>query len=437
MQGFRLLIVLRLSVREEKESWMIGRILSVLLSLWLTLASSRAAAQSSNDISLLDRVLIATQIYHQITTFYPELDRRQFDHDYHEYLAQILGPSNDRRAFDLASMALVATLHDGHTWFYDTWLDRNYGQPVGFSVYPWERGWVVVSSQLDSVTVGDVIQAIDGTLTQQYFEQSRKYISASSDRDGGTSFFDTPVVFPERFTLTLDGGRKVVIDREHDKKQQTVPKTAGRWLVAGSVGYIKVPTFHGVETQTAALDYLRQFHDAGTVILDVRGNPGAGDPGMLQRSLMDKPYPMWSEQSAMHGGFLLRAYDIAYPEMSHVSTGDATIRPRGQPVFSGRLILLIDRGCSCACEDFVMPFKIIHRAQLLGETTAGTFSFTNHTQFENGMMLNIASVRHTFPDGSRFEGIGIAPDVEIHSTIPDLKAGKDVVLDRALAIATK
>ena len=82
-----------------------------------------------------------------------------------------------------------------------------------------------------------------------------------------------------------------------------------------------------------------------------------------------------------------------------------------------------------------MPFKVTHRARLVGETTAGSFSFTNSTRFENGMRLNIAAVRHTFPDGSRFEGVGIAPDVEIHATVPDLKAGRDVVLERARAIA--
>src|SRR6266851_3140103 len=77
------------------------------------------------------------------------------------------------------------------------------------------------------------------------------------------------------------------------------------------------------------------------------------------------------------------------------------------------------------------------RAQLIGETTAGTFSFTKFTQLENGMILNVASVRHTFPDGSRFEGIGIRPDIEIHSTVQDMKIGKDVVLERALQLATQ
>src|SRR5262249_43501859 len=192
-----------------------------------------------------------------------------------------------------------------------------------------------------------------------------------------------------------------------------------------------------IETQVAALDYLKRFRDARTIILDIRGNPGAGEPALLQRALMDRPYPLWTEHSSVHGGFLLRAYDVAYPEKSGVTTGEAIVRLREQPAFSGRLLLLVDRGCTCACEDFAMPFKVSKRAALIGETTAGTFSFTNSTHFENGMRLNIASVRHTFPDGSKFEGVGIAPDIEVHSRAEDLRLGKDVVLNRALEVATK
>jgi len=401
----------------------------------LAASTTDSTARSSAEISLRDRVFIATQIYHQVATFYPELSQKQFDQDYREYLAGILNASADRKAFDLASMELVASLHDSHTWFYDDWLAMNYGQPLGFTAYRFDEQWVVVQSWRSSLRVGDVIKAVDGIPTQRYFEERQKYISASSRRDAGTSFFHTPVLFPERFTLGLDGNREVVVDRKHEVTQRPPVKTEGRWLAEGLVGYIKLPIFRGIETQVAALDFLKQYRGARTVILDIRGNPGAGDPSLLQRALMDRSYPLWTEHSAVHGGFLLRAYDIAYPEKSDVTTREATVRLHDQPAFTGRLILLIDRGCTCACEDFAMPFKVSKRAQLIGETTAGSFSFTNSTDFENGMRLNIASVRHTFPDGSRFEGVGITPDIEIHPTAKDFKQGKDPVLDRALGVA--
>jgi carboxyl-terminal processing protease len=130
----------------------------------------------------------------------------------------------------------------------------------------------------------------------------------------------------------------------------------------------------------------------------------------------------------------LRGYDAAYPERSTITTSDAVVHPF-DTAYTGRLILLTDRICSCACEDFVMPFKYSKRATLVGETTAGTFSFTRYIHFDNGMILNIAAIHHTFPDGSQFEGVGIAPDVPVGIAPDDLRTGRDVVLKAALELA--
>jgi len=82
-----------------------------------------------------------------------------------------------------------------------------------------------------------------------------------------------------------------------------------------------------------------------------------------------------------------------------------------------------------------MPFKYSKRATLIGETTAGSFSLTRHVDYDNGMILNIAAVHHTFPDGSRFEGVGIAPDISVEVTPDDLRTGRDPALKKALEVA--
>jgi carboxyl-terminal processing protease len=410
------------------------RRLAVLTSVAALAIAVTLHAQSSATISLQERVTMASQIYHIVSTFFPSLSQDKFDAAYQQYLATALR-ADDRREFDLASMEFVAGLHDGHSWFYDSWLDRTYGQPVGFLAYPLGTTWTVVQSRLDQVRPGDVVVAIDGAPTDEFFARSRRYISASSGRDAGVSFFDTPAIFPEKFTLTLGDGRRISIDRQNDKKMSQAPQvTQGHWLVEKSVAYIKIPIFHGIETQARALQYLKEFQNAKTVILDVRGNPGGGEPSVLQSSLMGRPYQTWTESSSQHGGPLLRSYASAYPQHATVTYSDAFVRPR-DTAYAGRLILLTDRICSCACEDFVMPFKYSKRATLVGETTAGTFSFTRHVDFENGMILNIAAVHHTFPDGSQFEGVGIVPDVPVDTTPEDLKTGHDPVLQKALELA--
>jgi hypothetical protein len=212
----------------------------LLLSAALVTGPRIHAQSPASTISLEDRVRMATQVYHIISTFFPGLSQEKFDVDYTEYLRVILR-SDDRREFDLASMEFVARLHDGHSWFYDNWLDQTTAQPNGFIAYPLAGEWTVVRSNLDSVKVGDVITAIDATSIRDFFARNRKYVSASSDRDAGVSFFDTPVIFPEKYILTLADGRRIPIDRKNDKKNaEPPPKTAGRWLVEKSVAYIKV-----------------------------------------------------------------------------------------------------------------------------------------------------------------------------------------------------
>jgi len=416
---------------------MLRKVSTIALLVFLATTSAVILrAQSPTTISLTDRVMMASQVYHVISTFFPGLSQDKFDVAYKQYLDTIF-QAEDRRAFDLASMAFVAELHDGHSWFYDKWLDQTSGQPIGFIAYPLANKWTVIRTSLSSVHPGDVITAIDNSPIDEFYERNRRYVSASSSRDAGVSFFDTPALFPEKFTITLADGRNVSIDRKNDKKSPPPPvNTEGRWLRENLVAYIKVPTFHGIQTQAQALDYLKQFQDAKAVILDVRGNPGTGLSAALQRSLMGRPYQSWTESMNEHGGALLRNYAPAYPGHATTTVTDTVINPR-ETAYAGRLILLADRACSCACEDFVMPFKYSKRAVLVGETTAGTFSMTRHIDFDNGMMLNIAAVHHTFPDGSQFEGVGITPDVPVEITPEDLRAGRDPVLQKALEIANR
>ena len=52
------------------------------------------------------------------------------------------------------------------------------------------------------------------------------------------------------------------------------------------------------------------------------------------------------------------------------------------------------------------------------------------------MTVSIGAVRYRFPDGSPFEGIGIAPDVSIERRISDIAANRDAVMSRAIELAT-
>ena len=105
--------------------------------------------------------------------------------------------------------------------------------------------------------------------------------------------------------------------------------------------------------------------------------------------------------------------------------------------YAGQLLLLVDRFCGSACEDFVMPFKDTRRAVLVGETTQGSSGNPYRADLGHGFSVAVGARRYRFPDGQPFEGVGIAPDVPVEQRISDLAVGRDAAFDRAQVLAAR
>ena len=410
------------------------------------------SATSSASLSVGDRVFVASKTYSLLQLHLcrggkeiaPDLDGL-----YRNYLDKMVS-ADDRRQFDLATIEFVAQLHNGHTFFWDTWLDESNNQPLGFYARPLEGKWVVQTSFLESLKPGDVVSLIDGTAVEAFFLRERRYISASSLAAQRSNLFLYPYLFPEQFTLTLEDRRQVSINRTVLTRRPE--KTEGRWVRPGATAYIRIPSFFNPSQEEEALDFVRQFHKSKVLIIDVRNNPGGIPPERLIRVLMDRPYRRWVEFTTACLGMANAARQTTknesdgsrgVPYVASDLSGDSKSALESRVIaaspnaFRGQLILLVDGGCVSACEDLVEPSKESGRATIVGQTTQGSSGLPFIYDFKNGMSLRVAVKRYFFPDGSEFEGVGIKPDIEVHTTIKDLKNGRDLVLEKALDLAAK
>ncbi|MGC2475925.1 MAG: S41 family peptidase [Candidatus Sulfotelmatobacter sp.] len=419
----------------------------LVFALLIPSASATASAQKGDEgeLSLTERVFVASKIYASIPIYFahwqnvPGLD---LDDAYKTYLAKALTAS-DRREFDLASIEFVASLRNGHSGFEDDWLWEHYGQPLGFSARPIGNVWVVIDTSISALKPGDVIQRLDGIPMEEFYRQKERWISASSDKARQQSLFWRSYLFPEKFTLTLDGGRTVAIDRLHTVFNDE-QKPAHPALKTG-IEYLKIPSFDDSKFEDNAIDYIRQHNDARTFIVDVRGNGGGNTPEELIRALMDRPYREFSSETPITIGLLRSYQDLA--KWAHLSgkarwelQGLSDVSPESRmswasvsehpekPIFTGKIFILVDSDCASACEGFVAPFKDNHRATIIGESTWGSSGQPYMYAFGNGMSFHLGAKREYFPDGSAFEGIGIKPDIEVPLTLQDLKTGRDAAL---------
>jgi carboxyl-terminal processing protease len=428
--------------------------LHILLLLLLLARLTSAQANDLPRLSAEERVLTASKVYSLVQGYFyspKELPGASLDDSYKAYLRTALA-TDDRRQFDLATIEFLAQLHDGHTFFWDTWLDKS-NQPLGFYAAPLGGYWVIQSSFLPGLKPGDIIASIDNTPAEAFFQQRQRYISASSTLAQRHNLFLLPYLFPEQFTLTLDGNRKVTIGREKSKEPEQ--KTDGRWLKPTVTAYIRIPAFNHPWFEESALEFVRQFRNAKTLIVDVRNNSGGVAPRRLVQVLMNRPYHEWKESTTVRvalaecdqqkekvknsttmPAFLRNCERSADDHLcsSPVTWGGEVVEPKPS-AFRGRVILLVDGGCVSACEELVEPFKDSGRGTIVGETTEGDSGLPFFYNFGNGMTLKIAVKRQYFPDGSEFEGVGIKPDVEVHPTLESLKSGRDPILEKALELA--
>ncbi len=376
------------------------------------------------------RVWIATQIYSSIGTYFghwrgvPGLD---LDKEFQSYLDQVIA-NDDRRAFDLASMELFAKLKNGHSGFGDAWLRLTDGQRLGFYAYPIDGQWVVTQSSNRGLKPGDVIARIDEESFESFFRARRKYISASDERWARRAFFEYPYLFPKSFTLELGDGRKVSIVREGEFRWPGSEHTDITVREEDGVAYIRIPSFSEPKFEKAAIEAVQKLSQSKAIILDVRGNHGGSSPVKLIEALMDRPYRWWSESTPMSIGVF--KYRGTLGEHSEVYWSGEAQKPSVKG-YRGSVFILVDGGCFSACEDFVVPFKDNHRATIVGERTAGSSGQPFGKDFDNGMGFGLSTKREFFPDGSEFEGIGIGPDIEVHTRASDLQSGKDPVLEKA------
>lgn len=350
----------------------------------------------------------------------PDLD---FDAAFDAYLDAALA-AGTRLDFVLANQRLMAQLCNGHSCFHDDWVTRRHGQSFGLMLRPLSGQWTVSMSGHAELPVGSVVEAIDGEPMAQVLARARPYLAASSDRQAADMLFFRRHLLPDAMTLELeDGGRFSVTKAERRAVNPALPAVG----YEAGVALLPICSFDDPRFEATAVAAVRSLQRDAPLIVDLRGNGGGNTPLELLAALMDRPYRRW--QSTVLRTTTLRR---AHGEKSETMTYNAPQHEPAAEAHRGRLALLIDGTVGSAAEDFAMPFKDNGRAVLIGETTAGSSGQPHYIDLGDGFRAWIGAKREAFPDGSRFEGVGIQPDLIAERIAADLRAGRDPALSAAV-----
>jgi C-terminal processing protease CtpA/Prc len=183
-------------------------------------------------------------------------------------------------------------------------------------------------------------------------------------------------------------------------------------LLDGGVLYIRFDTFKEpviIDNVLAAVGNA----DHHGLILDLRGN--AGGLAAQVRRLLSRLLPARS----------ILGYTLC---SSDTEPQRASIFGRH---YEGPMIVLIGPKSASAAEILADAVKVNHRGLLIGRITNGSVLTSKTYPLPDGGGAQIPVCDFTGPDEKRIEGVGVEPDIEIIPTLNDIRAGHDLVLERA------
>lgn len=382
------------------------------------------------------RLLALYRFWNIIEYWYPNRDL--IGSEWEEVLAAFVPRMMDARTSDeyrLAMMQLTARIDDTHA---NIWAHLDLQPPRGPAKVPivirFIEGKAVVTDfshpvlgPATGLSVGDVVEEIDGRSIDSLLASWRAYYSASNEptrlRDiarnltrgepGSVRISGTGAAGD--FRLTTQRVPTVELDetvgRTHDLAGESFQ------LLSDQVAYLKLSSVVAADVE----NYLSRAADSDVLVVDIRNYPSEFVVFALGGHLVTEV----TEFARFTRG------DPANPG-AFLWTTPVSLQPL-EPHFSGVVVILLDEVSQSQAEYTAMALRASPNAIVVGSTTAGADGNISPIPLPGGISSMISGIGVFYPDQQPTQQIGIIPDLEVRPTIAGVRAGRDEVLEAAVS----
>jgi hypothetical protein len=378
------------------------------------------AGDPGPDLRLAD-VVVAWNVYRH---FYPYWTEAGVDWD-----ARLLGlldtaaRSTTRGAHTDALKALVAEVRDGHGFVAVPTDKPSAALPMRLALV--EDRLVVTASAEPEVPVGAVLLQIDGVPAEKAIEKllalssgTLQWRRARTLREVGSGAPDSEA------RLRIDDGREVrelsVRRRAAEPPLERRPEPVTE--LEPGIFYVDLTRATGSQLDQA----LARLAGARGVVFDMRGYPTETGAQILPH-LIDAPETdRWMHVARITGPF---------GRAAGWESAGWNLQP-ASPHLAGRRIFLTD-GRAISYAESVMGYVGDRKlGTVVGSTTAGTNGNVATFDLPSGSRIGFTAMRVTGHDGrAPHHLVGVPPDVPAEPTVAGIRAGRDEVLERGLALA--
>lgn len=377
------------------------------------------------------RLLAAFRIWSTIQYFYPY---RALIGDWDAVLREFIPRFEDaetEQAYVQAVLEMTARVEDGHT--------SRAGHPglqaivpdgiVPFLVDRIEGQPVIIEKDLPAAPVspGEVVVSIDGEPFEAKIRGLWKFITAATEPARMARVMNAalrgPVGSVARLGLRGSDGRVRTVDVP---RVATMPRPTGDspWRVLeGNIGYADLArlTVSQVDPMFDALTKTK------AIIFDMRGYPNGTAWSIAPRiNTRHATVAALFRRRQISGASTPDEADAGYFFEQAMPTTD-------KPLYTGKIVVLIDDRAISQAEHTCLFFEQAAGATFIGTPTAGSNGDVTNFTLPGGFVVYFTGhdVRHA--DGRELQRVGIQPDIRVAPTIAGLQAGRDEVLERAVA----
>lgn len=349
----------------------------------------------------------------------------------------LMGVETDGRRFARLYMRLIRELNDGHAY---APIEMLFGQRM-LPVWPLQaEGRLFVGySGNSALERGDEVVAIDGEPLSERLELLREYASRSNEASlrkalryyGLCTRRDTAEVVRCRAgscdTLRVATVPYGSVSPLYDPAQLTQPPFR---LLADSVGYIYAGTF----SREHLAEVGQTLPRTRALIIDLRTYPlNVADAliALIGQSLRTEPVVAWQ---MVHPTLALPGLFFRQEQWIYEGFGEEAKRC-AEP-YKGRVILLVNELTQSNPEFQAMALQRCPQTLTIGSPTSGADGDIVRIPLPGGLMTCFSGIGVFYPDGTPTQAVGVRLDVEVNDTVESLQAGRDLVLEKALELAT-
>jgi len=465
--------------------------LSIALFILLVIGSSRPLVAQNRNANLTDADKIAglSLFWSEARYNFAYFDKTKVNWDsaYRAFIPQVL---STRTTYDYYRTLerFCALLNDGHTNVYAPWSVLGYSTYVPLQLLAIDQK-IYVSQVLkglsDSVPIGSELLTVNDQPIRQYLDQTVfPYVSASTEHHKWNNALfrlwsatsDTTTVYPMTFRTpdgkTIRFDSRLFSQRERNQSQWlrgngTSPaksQLSRLTMQPGNIAHVELNSFGDKKVIDQFKDMLPQLRSAKGIILDIRQNGGGNsDIGAeilkyftTEKRLVGsawrtrehraayKAWGTWQAKSpydstkAKTDAWYRRAYQTFTGDFWYAGDTMTYDNDLNEPRLSMPVVVLAGNQTASAAEDLLVIIRQLKttRIPILGEPSMGTTGQPLPFDLPGGGSARICTKRDTYVNGTDFVGVGVKPDILVKPTVQSLISGRDVVLERALAVLT-